>query len=88
MLHLMNGSCMLAGFQHTTFHELLLAVYHYATNPACWRLSAWNGICAIIQHPSVVVTQLRSTGAIWALYYATSGTAIIAGNFDQVLLSC
>ncbi|KAL0047030.1 hypothetical protein WJX82_004537 [Trebouxia sp. C0006] len=60
------------GFQHTTFHELLLAVYHYATNPACWRLSAWNGICAIIQHPSVVVTQLRSTGAIWALYYATS----------------
>ncbi len=88
MLHLMNGSCMFAGFQRTSFHELFLAIYRYATSPACWRLSAWNGICAIIQHPSVVMTQLHSTGAIWALYYATSGTAILACKFDQVLLSC
>ncbi len=88
MLYLINGSCMLAGFRRTSFHELFLAVYHYATNPACWGSLAWHGVCAIILHPSVVMTQLHSTGAIWALYYATSGTAILARNFDQVLLLC
>ena len=88
MLYLINGSCMLAGFRRTSFHGLFLAVYQCAANPACWGSLAWHGVCAITLHPSVLMTQLHSTGAIWALYYATSGTAIIADSFDQVLLSC
>ena len=88
MLHLINGSCMLAGFQRTSFLGLFLAVYHCAMNTACWGSLAWRGVCAIILHPSVVMTQLHSTGAIWALYYATSGTAILARNVDQVLMLC
>ena len=88
MLYLINGSCMLAGFRRTSFQGLFLAVYHHATNPACWQSLAWHGVCAIIQHPSAVIKRLHSTGAIWALYYASSGTAMTADTFDQVLLSC
>ncbi|KAL0033665.1 hypothetical protein WJX79_010885 [Trebouxia sp. C0005] len=60
------------GFQRTSFHGLFLAVYHYTTNPACWRSLAWHGVCAIIPNPSDNLSWPHSTGAIWALYYATS----------------
>ncbi len=85
VLYLINGSCMLAGFRRTSFHGLFLAVYQHATNPACWRSLAWHGICVFIQHPTAVIIRLHSAGAIWALYYATSGTAKTADSFDQVL---
>ncbi|KAL0038921.1 hypothetical protein WJX77_001865 [Trebouxia sp. C0004] len=69
---LRRHEAIVLGFQHTIFMgcswpcTIMQPIQHN------WRSLAWHAVCAIVMHPSIVMIQLHSVAAIWALYYATS----------------